>query len=153
MKIIARNKKAFFDYEILETYEAGLQLLGSEVKALRKGRVNLKDGFVKIIKNEAFVFNIHISFLETTSVYYRPNETRARKLLLHKKQIDKLLGAVSEKGLSIVALKIYFNARQFAKLEIALARGKKIHDKRESLKKKALDQEARMGFKNYIRGL
>lgn len=153
MNIIAKNKKAFFDYEILESYEAGLELLGSEVKALRKSRVNLKDSFVKIMKNEAFVFNMHISCLETTYAHYRPNETRERRLLLHRKQIDKLLGIVSEQGLSIVPLKIYFNSRNFAKLEIALVRGKKLYDKRESLKQKILNREAQASLKNYAKGL
>ncbi|RDU73904.1 SsrA-binding protein [Helicobacter anseris] len=153
MNIIARNKKAFFDYEILETYEAGIVLLGSEVKALRKTRVNLKDSFIKIIKAEAFVFGMHISCLETTNSYFRPKETRERKLLLHKKQIDKLFGNVSQNGLSIVPLKIYFNKHNRAKLEIALVRGKNLHDKRESIKRKILDREAQASMKNYAKGL
>ncbi|MCE3036814.1 SsrA-binding protein SmpB [Helicobacter anatolicus] len=153
MNIIARNKKAFFDYEILEAYEAGISLLGSEVKALRKGRANLKDSFIKIIKGEAFVFGMHISFLETTYTYYKPSETRERKLLLHRKQIDKLFGSVMQEGLSLVPLKIYFNARNRAKIEIALVRGKNLHDKRESIKRKMLDREARMNMKNYAKGI
>lgn len=151
MKIIAKNKKVFFDYEILETYEAGLELLGSEVKALRKSRVNLKDSFVRIVQGEAFVFQMHISYLETTYVHYRPNETRERRLLLHRKQIDKLLGMVSERGVSIIPLKIYFNSRNLAKLEIALAKGKKLYDKRESLKQKILNREAQASLKNYAK--
>ncbi|STP12835.1 SsrA-binding protein [Helicobacter mustelae] len=153
MHIIARNKKAFFDYEILESLEAGIVLLGSEVKALRKGRVNLKDSFVKVMKGEMFMFGAHISYLETTYLYYKPNETRPRKLLLHRRQIDRLFGAVSQQGLSIVPLKIYFNARNHAKLEIALVRGKNLHDKRESIKRKMLEKEARANMKNYTKGL
>ncbi|CBG40209.1 SsrA-binding protein SmpB [Helicobacter mustelae] len=153
MHIIARNKKAFFDYEILESLEAGIVLLGSEVKALRKGRVNLKDSFVKVVKGEMFMFGAHISYLETTYLYYKPNETRPRKLLLHRRQIDRLFGAVSQQGLSIVPLKIYFNARNHAKLEIALVRGKNLHDKRESIKRKMLEKEARANMKNYTKGL
>ncbi|PAF49169.1 SsrA-binding protein [Helicobacter sp. 12S02232-10] len=152
MIIIARNKKAFFDYEILETIEAGISLLGSEVKALRKSRVNLKDSFVKIVRGEAFLFGAHISYLETTNPYYKPNERRERKLLLHRKQIDKLSGKVSIEGLSIVALKIYFNQKNKAKVQIALVKGKNLHDKRESIKKRILDREAQASIKNYYRG-
>ena len=151
MKIIANNKKAFFDYEIIEKFEAGIVLFGSEVKALRQTRVNLKDSFVKIIKSEAFVFNMHISCLETAYAYYRPKETRERKLLLHRKQIDRLFGMVSADGLSIVPLRIYFNSKNRAKVEIALVKGKKIHDKRESIKRKMLDREAQASLKNYAK--
>ncbi|PAF52558.1 SsrA-binding protein SmpB [Helicobacter sp. 13S00477-4] len=153
MNIIARNKKAFFDYEILETLEAGICLLGSEVKALRKARVNLKDSFIKIIRSEAFLFGMHISYLETTNPYYKPNETRDRKLLLHKKQIDKLFGKVGLEGLSIVPLKIYFNQKNKAKVQIALVKGKNLYDKRQSIKKKILDREIAANLKNYNKGL
>lgn len=150
--IVAKNKKAFFDYEILEKLEAGISLFGSEVKALRQGRVNLKDSFVKIMKAEAFLFGMHISYLDTTNPHYKPNERRERKLLLHRKQIDKLFGQVSLQGLSIVPLKIYFNHKNKAKVEIALVKGKNLHDKRESIKKKILDKEALAGLKNYYKG-
>ncbi|PAF44495.1 SsrA-binding protein SmpB [Helicobacter sp. 11S02596-1] len=152
MNTIARNKKAFFDYEILETLEAGLCLLGSEVKALRKARVNLKDSFVKIVRGEAFLFGAHISYLETTNPHYRPNERRERKLLLHRKQLDKWFGKVGTEGLSIVPLKVYFNQKNKAKVQIALVKGKNLHDKRESIKKRILDREAQASVKNYIRG-
>lgn len=152
MKIIAKNKKAFFDYEILETLEAGISLFGSEVKALRFGRVNLKDSFVKIVLNEAFLFGMHISYLQTTNSHYKPNERRERKLLLHRKQIDKLFGKVNMQGMSIVPLKIYFNQRNKAKVEIALAQGKKLYDKRESIKKKIIDREAQANLKQYNKG-
>lgn len=92
MKLIAQNKKALFDYEILESLESGIVLLGSEVKSLRLGRCNLKDSFIKIIKQEAFAFGIHISFLSTTNPHFRPDEKRPKKLLLHRKQIDKWFG-------------------------------------------------------------
>lgn len=150
--IVAKNKKAFFDYEILEKLEAGISLFGSEVKALRQGRVNLKDSFVKIMKAEAFLFGMHISYLDTTNPHYKPNERRERKLLLHRKQIDKLFGQVSLQGLSIVPLKIYFNQKNKAKVEIALVKGKNLHDKRESIKKKILDKEALVSLKNYYKG-
>ncbi|WP_288547007.1 SsrA-binding protein SmpB [uncultured Helicobacter sp.] len=149
MKLIAQNKKALFDYEILESLESGIVLLGSEVKSLRLGRCNLKDSFIKIIKQEAFAFGIHISFLSTTNPHFRPDEKRPKKLLLHRKQIDKWFGKASQERLTIVPLKIYFNQKNKVKLQIALARGKNLHDKRESLKKKILNKEAQASLKNY----
>lgn len=149
MRIIAKNKKAYFDYEILESFESGIVLLGSEVKSIRAGKVNLKDSFVKIIKNEAFLFQAHISFLETTHTYYKPDERRARKLLLHRKQIDKLFGSVSKESLSIVPLNIYFNQKNKIKLCIALVKGKHLYDKRESIKRRMLEREARANMKEY----
>ena len=146
---IARNKKALFDYEILEKFEAGIVLAGSEVKAVRRGRVNLKDSFVKIIKGEAFLFGAHISHLDTANPYYKPNERRERKLLLHLKEIDKLEQKVAQDGLSIVALSLYFNAKNYAKVQIAFARGKKLHDKRETLKQKDAAREAQSAMKNF----
>ena len=149
MKVIATNKKAYHDFEILEKYEAGLVLTGSEVKAIRAGRVNLKDSFVKFVKGEPFVFGMHISHLDSANPYFKPDEKCPRKLLLHKKEINKLLGKTSEKGYTVVPLKLYFNRKNLAKLEIALAKGKTLHDKRESLKKKILDREARSALKDY----
>ncbi len=146
---VAKNRKAFHDYEILERFEAGLSLKGSEVKALRAGRVNLKDSFVKIVKNEAFLLNAHISYFETTHSFYKPDERRDRKLLLHRKEIDKLIGKVAQDGLSIVPISIYFNHKNLAKVQIALAKGKKLHDKRETLKKRQADRDARSAMKNY----
>ncbi|MGP1580779.1 MAG: SsrA-binding protein SmpB [Wolinella sp.] len=148
-KAVANNKKAFFDFHILERFEAGIMLSGSEVKAIRAGRVNLKDSFVKIIKSEAFLLNAHISHLETTNPHYKPDERRARKLLLHRAQIDKLTGKVSTEGMSIVALSLYFNKRNRAKIEIALAKGKNLHDKRETLKRRIQEREARSALKEY----
>ncbi len=146
-KTVARNKKAFHDYEILERYEAGIELKGSEVKSLRAGRVNLKDSFVRIIRNEAFLMNAHISYTDTTNPHFKPDERRPRKLLLHRKEIDKLMGKTSKEGLTIVPLSIYFNRKNFAKVEIALAKGKKLHDKRETLKRKEADKEARRAMR------
>ena len=136
MKIIATNKKATFDFFILEKFEAGIELKGSEVKAIRAGRVNLKDSFVKIVNGEAFLFQAHIATLSTTNLYYKPDEKRPRRLLLHRKEIDKLFGKSQVSGMSIVALKLYFNHRNKAKLEIALAKGKKNYDKREVIKER-----------------
>ncbi len=148
--IVARNKKAYHDYEILEKLEAGLELKGSEVKALRAGRVNLKDSFVKIIRGEAFLMNTHISYFETTNIHFKPDERRARKLLLHKKEIIKLKSKVDQDRLSIIPLSIYFNKKNLAKVQIALSKGKKEYDKRENLKRKQADRDARSAMKKYL---
>ncbi|WP_276952781.1 SsrA-binding protein SmpB [Helicobacter rodentium] len=151
MKIIATNKKATFDFFVLEKFEAGIELKGSEVKAIRAGRVNLKDSFVKIIQGEAFLFQAHIATLATTNLHYKPDEKRPRRLLLHRKEIDKLFGKSQVSGMSIVALKLYFNSRNRAKLEIALAKGKNLHDKRESLKEKIQKREIAQSLKEMQR--
>ncbi|TSA80147.1 SsrA-binding protein [Helicobacter mehlei] len=152
MKEVARNKKAYFDYEILESLEAGIVLAGSEVKAIRMGRVNLKDNFVRIVRGEAFLFGMHVAHLANTNTYYRPDERRSRKLLLHKKQLRKWFNQVGQQRLSIVALKLYFNQKNRVKLQIALVKGKKLYDKREDMKKKALEIDAKMAFKNHAKG-
>jgi len=150
INIISKNKKAFHEYEILERYEAGIVLEGSEVKALRLSRVNLKDSFVRIDAGEIYVYGMHITHLTTSNMYYRSDEKRARKLLLHKKEIKKLFASVSQKGLSIIPLKIYFNHKNKAKIEISLARGKTLYDKRETLKKRDGDRQAQIAMKKYI---
>ena len=150
MKIVARNRKAFHDFEILDKYEAGIELKGSEVKAIRMGRVNLKDSFVKIKDGEAWWMQGHISNLETTNVHFKHDETRPRKLLLHKKEIGKLAGMTSEKGYSIVPIDLHFNNKNKAKLTIAVAKGKQLHDKRQALKEKQLKREAASAMKKYI---
>lgn len=147
---VARNKKAFHDYEILEKIEAGIVLEGSEVKAIRQGRVNLKDSFVRIIKGEAFLLNAHISHLSTVNTHFARGERTDRKLLLHAKEIFKLDAKVAKDGLTIVPLSIYFNNRNLVKLEIALARGKNLHDKRETLKEKDAIREAKIAIKNHM---
>lgn len=148
-KNIARNKKALFDYAILETFEAGIVLKGSEVVALRQARTNLKDSFVRIIKGELYLLNSHISHLNTTHSHYKHEERAPRKLLMHRKQIDKLLGKVSVEGYTLVILDLYFNVKNKVKATLALAKGKNLHDKRESLKKKQADLEAKIAIKNY----
>ena len=145
--LVANNKKAHYDFFILEKLEVGIELLGSEVKALRAGRVNLKDSFVRVIKGELFLLGAHISVLATTNMYNKPDETRARRLLAHKRQIHKLLGETSTQGRTIVALSLYFNTKNRAKLEIALAQGKAMHDKRETIKKRIADREAQAALK------
>jgi SsrA-binding protein len=149
MTIIAKNKKAFYDYEIIEKFEAGMELLGSEVKAIRATRVNLKESFIRITKGEAILYGMHISHLSTANLHYRPDEKRARRLLLHKREILKLFTKATQAGYSIVPLKLYFNKRNRAKLEIALAKGKNIHDKRETIKKRDADREAQSAMKRY----
>ncbi len=146
--IIAQNKKARHEYEILEKFEAGLVLQGSEVKALRAKRANLNDAFCRFIKGELYLMNAHIGHLETTNRNFSKDERAPRKLLLHKKQLDKLFGKVSKEGLTIVPLMLYFNERNLAKVSIALAKGKKLHDKRETLKRRTLDREAATAIKN-----
>jgi SsrA-binding protein len=145
IKIIATNKKAYHEYFIEETYEAGIVLTGTEVKSLRLGNVNIKESFCRIMKGELFINNMNISPYEQGN---RENHdpTRIRKLLLHKAEIDKLIRKVEEKGLSLVPTKIYFK-NSYVKLEVGVARGKKLHDKRESLKKKQADREIAKIFK------
>lgn len=144
---IATNKKAFFDYYIEEKFEAGLVLKGSEVKSLRSGRVNLKDGFIKIVRGEAFVFGVHIGVLDTTHRFYAHEERGSRKLLLHKKQIDKMFKAVEKEGFTLVPLSIYFNDRNIAKMQVAIVKGKKLYDKRDDLKEKSIKRDIERALK------
>jgi SsrA-binding protein len=147
--LVFKNRKAFHDFTILETLEAGIMLEGSEVKAIRDGRVNLKDTFVRIIKGEVFLLNMHISHLSTTHTTYRPDERKDRKLLLHAKQIDKMYSKVTKDGITLVALKLYFNDKNMVKVQIATAQGKKLHDKREDLKTKTMLRETQQALKSY----
>ncbi|AXX91310.1 SsrA-binding protein [Malaciobacter molluscorum LMG 25693] len=147
--LIFKNRKAFHDFFILDTYEAGIALEGSEVKAIREGRVNLKDSFVRIIKGEIFLLNAHISHLSTAHSTYRPDERRSRKLLLHKNEIEKIFSKVTKNGLTTVALKMYFNSKNMVKVQIATAQGKKLHDKREDLKQKSMQRETQQALKNW----
>ena len=136
------NRKAFHDFEISDILEVGIELKGSEVKSIRDGRVNLKDSFVRIIKGEMFILNMHIGALETTHVSFRPAEDRDRKLLLHRKQLNKFYEKVTKDGYTIVATKLYFNDKNFVKLNVGLGRGKKLHDKRQSLKEKDMKKQS-----------
>jgi SsrA-binding protein len=146
---IAKNKKAYHDYFIEEKYEAGLVLSGSEVKGIRAGRVNLKDSFIRFVKDEAFLFNAHIGRLETTHYFYGHEERGTRKLLLHKKELAKIQKAVDRDGYTIVPLQLYFNARNIAKIQIATARGKQLHDKRHDLKEKDQKRDIARAMKDY----
>lgn len=132
MKIIVQNKKARHDYAILETFEAGIALLGTEVKSLREGRANLRDSYAVIENGEVFLRGLHISPYSHTSDN-KLDPDRERKLLLNRSEIRKLVGKVQEKGLTLVALKLYFSPRGIAKVELALAKGKHTYDKRQAL--------------------
>ncbi len=146
---IAKNKKAYFDYFLEEKYEAGLVLKGSEIKAIRAGRVNLKDSFIRFVQGEAFLFNAHIGRLETTHHFYAHEERGSRKLLLHKKQIAKMVKAVEKDGFTVVPLQLYFNDRNIVKIQIAIAKGKQLHDKRNDLKEKDMKRDMERSIKDY----
>ena len=146
---IARNKKAYHDYFIEEKFEAGLVLSGSEVKGIRAKRVNLKDSFIRIDGGEAVLFNMHIGRLETTHHYYGHEERGSRKLLLHKKELAKMLKAVTRDGYTVVPLQLYFNARNIVKIQIAIAKGKQLHDKRADLKAKDMKRDIARTLKDY----
>ncbi|MFZ5758994.1 MAG: SsrA-binding protein SmpB [Thermodesulfobacteriota bacterium] len=139
-KIVATNKKAYHEYHVDLTIEAGMVLLGSEVKSLRAGRVNLRDGYVKIKNGEVFLYSVHISPYKF-STYDAPDPLRVRKLLLSAREIKKLIGKVQEKGFALIPIRIYFTDKGLAKLELGLCKGKTLYDKRHSIKKKESDRE------------
>lgn len=146
---VAKNKKAYFDYFLEEKFEAGLVLKGSEIKGIRAGRVNLKDSFIRFVQGEAFLFNTHIGRLETTHHFYGHEERGSRKLLLHKKQIVKMVKAVEKDGYTVVPLELYFNDRNIVKIQIAIAKGKQLHDKRNDLKEKDMKRDIERSMKDY----
>jgi SsrA-binding protein len=139
IKIISKNKKAYFDYFILNTYEAGIELYGTEVKSVRAGNVNLKDSFCSIDKGELFVRGMHISPYEKGNVFNR-EPMRHKKLLMHKREIMTLLGKVKQDGLSLIPLSVYFSGSK-VKVEVGLCRGKKLYDKRAVESKKQADRD------------
>ncbi|MGB5867830.1 MAG: SsrA-binding protein SmpB [Arcobacteraceae bacterium] len=145
------NKKAFHDYHIEDIFEVGIVLHGSEVKAIRAGRMNFKESFIRIIKNEVYILNMNISHLDTTHVSFRPEEGRDRKLLMHRKQINKLFEKVTKDGYTIIATKMYFNDKNMFKVNIGIAKGKKDYDKREDLKAKAMQRDTQRILKEYNR--
>ena len=144
-KIVAQNRKAFFDYFVEERYEAGIELYGTEVKSIRKGAVNLKDSYCTVEKGELIASGIHISPYEQGNIFNR-NPLRDRRLLMHKKEIMRLQGLVSQKGLTLVPLSMYFSGSR-VKVEIGLAKGKKLYDKRADMAKKDQQREAEKEFK------
>ena len=148
VKVVCQNKKAYHDYHIDATYEAGMVLSGPEVKSLRAGKANMRDGYAQINeRGELMMYNVHISFY--TFATHNPNEPlRVRKLLLHKREIRKLIGKLKEKGLALIPLKIYFVANGKAKVELGLAHGKKQYDKRAALKEKQSDREVQRAMRH-----
>ena len=142
---VAENRKAFHDYHLLETFEAGLVLLGTEVKAIREGRVNLRDSYARVENGEVWLLNVHISPYSHRG-YAQHAELRQRKLLLHRHEIRKLVGRTAEKGLTLVPLEVYFNKGR-VKVLLALAKGKQLHDKRETIRRREVDRETRAAVK------
>ncbi len=149
-KIIAKNRRAFHDYDILETFEAGIELTGTEVRSLRDNNAQLTDAFALIRGGEAWLNNLHIAPFQNGNIA-NVDPDRRRKLLLHKRQIRYLAEKTQEKGLAVVPLKMYFNDRNLVKVEIALARGKKLYDKRTSLKERDVKREIDRALKERSR--
>lgn len=145
-KVIATNRKAYRDYTVLDSFECGIELKGSEVKSVREGKINLNDSFARLESNEIILYNTHISPYEQAS-YLNVEPARPRKLLLHRSQIRKVTGQLTQRGLTLIPLKAYFNDRGFAKIELALCKGKKLYDKREDIKRRETDLEMRRALK------
>ncbi len=135
-QVIADNRKARHDYELLDTFEAGIMLLGTEVKSLRLGQCSIKESYVGPKDGEIWIFNANIAEYQQAGAHLQHNSTRPRKLLLHKREVNKLLGSIAREGMTVVANKIYFDDNGRVKIEISLAKGKKLHDKRETDKKR-----------------
>ncbi|MDO4475910.1 MAG: SsrA-binding protein SmpB [Lachnospiraceae bacterium] len=144
-KLIANNKKAYHDYFIDETYEAGIELAGTEVKSIRMGKCSIKESFIRIDKGEVFIQGMHISPYEKGNIFNK-DPLRTRKLLMHKSEINKLMGKIKEKGLTLVPLQVYFKG-SLVKVQVGLARGKKLYDKRADIAKKDQRREAEKEFK------
>ena len=144
-KLIANNKKAYHDYFILDNYETGISLAGTQVKSLRMGKCSIKEAYVRIENGEVYIYGMHISPYEKGNIFNK-DPLRPRKLLLHRAEINKLLGKTKEKGIAIVPLKVYFKG-SLVKVEIGLAKGKKLYDKRQDIAKKDQQREASRDFK------
>lgn len=147
-KTVCTNKKAYHDYHIEDVIETGIVLLGPEVKSLREGKANLKDGYAKIKNSEVYLANVHISPYVQAS-YNAPEPLRERKLLLKAREIRKLIGRIKEKGFALIPLKIYFNNRGKVKVALGVAKGKKMYDKREAIKKKDIDRDTERTMSRY----
>lgn len=146
-KIIANNKKARHDYFIEEVYEAGMALTGTEIKSIRQGRINLKESYAKVDGNELIIYGMHISPYEQGN-RFNVDPLRPRKLLLHRQEIRKLIGYTTQKGLTLVPLTVYINEKGLAKMEIAVARGKKLYDKRDDIQKRDQDRHIQQEIKS-----
>lgn len=136
---IARNKKAFFQYALLDRFEAGIELKGAEVKSMREGKVSLNDSFVRIERAEAYLYNMHVSAYRQSGPF-APDPARVKKLLLHKKELERMSSLTSQKGYTLIPTRCYFK-KGFAKVEVAVAKGKKLFDKRERLRQRTIDRE------------
>jgi len=147
VKTVAVNRQARFEYEIVETFEAGIALLGSEVKSIRDGRVSLKEAFAEIRGGEAYLVNCHIGPYEAANIWNH-EPLRPRKLLLHRRELKRLTGKVQERGLTLVPTRVFLNDRGLVKVDIALAKGRKIHDKKEVLKERDREREMRAALKH-----
>ena len=145
IRLIANNKKAFHDYFIDDTYEAGVELFGTEVKSLRNGKCSIKEAFIRIEKGEVYVYGMHVSPYEKGNIFNK-DRLRVKKLLLHRYEIQKLEGKIAQKGYTLVPLKVYFKG-SLVKVEVGLARGKKLYDKRQDIAKKDQKREAQREFK------
>jgi SsrA-binding protein len=148
MKVIAKNKKASFNYEILEIYEAGISLVGTEVKSIREGRISLKESYAEIREGEVYLLSCHISPYEPAS-RLNHDPLRERKLLLHRREIKRLIGKIKERGYSLIPTKVLFSNHGKVKVEIALARGKKVYQKREALRQRDRDREMKDELRRY----
>lgn len=145
-KLIASNKQARRDYDVIETTEAGIELVGSEVKSIREANISLKDSFARVENNEVFLYNTHISPYAEAS-YLNVDPLRPRRLLLHKNQIGKFYSSLSQRGFTLVPLSVYFNEKGKVKIELALCKGKKFYDRREAIKRREMDLEVRKALK------
>jgi len=148
LRLIAKNKKAFFNYEILETYEAGIALVGSEVKSIREGRISLKESYADIKEGEVFLVNCHISPYEAAN-RYNHDPMRERKLLLHRREIKRLTGKIKERGLTLVPTKVQINDKGKVKVELGLAKGKRAYQKREVIRERDRDREMQAELKKW----
>jgi len=146
IKVVGTNRKARHFYEVLETVEAGMELVGTEVKSLREGKVSLVDSYAGIKNDEIILFGLHIAPYEQGNIFNR-EPRRPRKLLLHKREIKRYIGAITRKGLTLIPLKVYFNERGFAKVELALAKGKRVIDRREDIKRRDQKRDMQREFK------
>lgn len=149
-RVVADNRKARHDYDIEETYEAGIVLTGSEIKSIRAGRINLRGSYAKVDNSEVFLYDAHIAPYEQSGVHFNHDPLRPRKLLLHRREINRLDGLVRQKGLTLVPLKVYFKGRH-AKVELAVARGKKSYDRREAIARREAQRDIERAMKSRAR--
>jgi SsrA-binding protein len=150
MKVVASNKKATFNYEIIESLEAGIALLGSEVKSIREGRVSLKDSYAEIKNEEVFLLHMNISPYEQANIFNH-DPLREKKLLLHRREIKRLIGKIREKGYTLIPTKVMLNDKGMVKVEISLAKGKKVYEKKQAIKERDLQREVRSELKRRLR--